>query len=276
MKRVVLQMIGVVFALYGYAQTDGSVPLVPGQSTSANTGNYRLTIDTKFCDLNGRIQSHQITDWKINHLSYLSPVDNSFRLEEVCLTEINGQERNTRKLEDLEGLNVAILNDNFTKADFYKDIPAAHVNKFRTFVQDKVGIAVPVQLYIGSLELNVPFYPSFFQNQQADFENDVSFTNQKMSVTWLGYSKINGKDCHLVQFGSMFNPFRSEDAMTATNGRSCYWVNVWILPDTQQIEYAVMYEDIVSVTKLKSDDTERQNYIQREVKYERIVPQGQK
>ena len=74
----------------------------------------------------------------------------------------------------------------------------------------------------------------------------------------------------MIQFGSMYNPFRSEDDRMITNGRSCYWTNVWVLPDTRQIEYAVMPEDIVSVTKLKGNETELQNNIQREVIYKRI------
>ena len=269
-NRIYTMIIEVVFTLYGYAQTNGDEHKIPEQSSPADSANYRMTIDWKFRDLNGGVQTHNITNWKVRQLSQQSYIDNAFQLEDVRWTVINEQGQNTRKLDELEGLTFQIQGDNFTKLDFYKDVLPAHVNIFRTFVQDKVGFDVTGQMYLDSLRLNIPFYPDFFQNQQADFEQSVSFTNQGMNITWLGYSKINGKDCILLHVKSMFNPFRSEDDMMITNGRSCYWQNIWILPDTRQIEYAVMNEDIVSVTKLKGNDIERQNYIQREVIYEKV------
>ena len=269
MKRVVLMIIGVAFTLHGYTQTNGNEHKIPKQSSPKNLTNYRLIIDVTFRDLNGNLRSHNITSAKIIQQSYQSTIDQTFQIKDIGLTEINEQGRNIRQLNELEGLNFTILGDNFTNLDFYKDVPSGHIEKIRMVMQDVVGIEVPM-MYLDSLELNIPFYPAMFQNQQADFEQSVSFTNQKMRITWLGYSTINGKDCLLIQFGSMYNPFRSEDDRMITNGRSCYWTNVWVSQGTRQIEYAVMHEDIVSITKLKGNEMELKNNIQREVIYEKI------
>ena len=162
------------------------------------------------------------------------------------------------------------MGDNFTSLDFYKDCPPAQVKLVRTFIQDKVTFEVWGQMYLDSLELNIPFYPAMFQNQQANFEKAVNFNTQKLCITWLGYSKINGKDCILVSFKSMYSPFLEDNDMVIVNGRSCFWGNIWILPDKRQIEYAVMNEDTISHTKLKDNNFEQQHNHQREVIYRRI------
>jgi len=269
MKRVILMIIGVAFTLHGYAQADGGEHKIPKQSSPAKLANYQLSIDIKFRDLNGNLRTQNITNAKIVQQSYKSTIDQTFQIKDVRLKEINEQGQSTRQLDELEGLNFTILADNFTSLDFYKNVPSGHIEKIRMIMQDVVGLEVPM-MYLDSLELNIPYYPDLFQNQQANFEQSVSFTNQKMRITWLGYSKIKGKDCLLIQFGSMYNPFRSEDDRMITNGRSCYWANVWVFPDTRQIEYIVMHEDIVSITKLKGNEMELQNNVQREVIYEKV------
>jgi len=186
------------------------------------------------------------------------------------VTGISEQGQNKQKIDELDGLNFKIQGDNFTHLDFYKDFPPAHVERIRTFIQDKVTFEAWGLMYLDSLSLNIPFYPSLFQNQQADFEQSVNFNTQKLNITWSGYSKINGKDCILVYFKSMYSPFLVDNDNMIVNGRSCFWGNIWILPNTRQIEYATMNEDIVSHMKLKGIDFEQQFNIQRELTFEKI------
>jgi len=270
MKRIVIMIIGVVFALYCFAQTSGNEQKVPEQSSSANLANYRMTVDVKRGNLNGKLNMHDIISGKIIQLSQQSVVENAFQLADVSVTEINEQGQNKQKMDELEGLNFKIQGDNFTKLDFYKDFPPAHVERVRMLIQDKVTFEVWGLMYLDSLSLNVPFYPSLFQNQQANFEQSANFNVQKLNVTWLGYSKINDKDCILVYFKSMYSPFLVDNDDMVVSGRSCFWGNVWIFPDTRQIEYATMNEDIVSHMKLKGNNFEQQFNTQRELIYEKI------
>jgi len=270
MKRIVLMIIGVVFTLHCYAQTNWDEQKIPNQSSSASLANYRMTIDFKRRDLNGKLNVHDIISGKIIQMSQQSVIDNAFQLADVSVTGISEQGQNKQNIEELEGLNITIQGDNFTNLDFYKGFPSAHVERIRTFIQDKVAFEVYGQMYLDSLKLNIPFYPALFQNQQADFEQSVNFNTQKLNITWLGYSNINGKDCILVYFKSMYSPFLVDNDNMIVNGRSCFWGNIWILPDTRQIEYATMNEDIVSHLKLKGNNFEQQFTTQRELIYERI------
>ena len=264
-------IIGVLFTLHTYSQTNGNENKIPEQSSPTSPTNCRLTIDIQERDINGTLLRQIIDDGTIIELSRISMHDNTFQLKDVShAVTINGQERYTQTFDELEGLNINILGDNFTNLDFYKDCPPAQVDLVRMFIQDKVAFEAWGQVYLDSLELNVPFYPDFFQNQQADFEQSVNFNTQKLSITWLGYSKVNGKDCVLVYFKSMYSPYLVDNDMVVVNGRSCFWGNIWILPDTRQIEYAIMNEDIVSHTKFKANDFELQRNTQREVTYEKV------
>ena len=159
MKRVYTMIIGGIFAVHAYAQTNGDENKIPKQSSPANLANYRMTINST----NNRIS--EISVCKIIQRSQQSYSDNAFQLADVHRTEISEQGQNTRKLEDLEGLNIKILDDNFTKLDFYKDVPPAHVEYVRMLVQDKFSFDIWGQMYLDSLRLNVPFYPDLFQNQ---------------------------------------------------------------------------------------------------------------
>jgi len=270
MKRIVLMIIGVVFILHGNAQTNGSEHKMPKQLLPTNSASYRLSVDFTEREINGRLLRRIIENGKIIELSRTAPIENTFQLEDVSRTVINEQGQNTKKLEELEGLNFKILGDNFTSLDYYKDVPPAQVELVRMFIQDKVTFEAWGQMYLDSLELNIPFFPALFQNQQADFEQSVKFNTQKLNITWLGYSKINGKDCILIYFKSMYSPFLVDNDNMIVNGRSCFWGNIWILPDTRQIEYAIMNEDIVSYLKLKVNNFEQQFNKQREVIYEKI------
>jgi len=270
MKRVVLMIIGAVFTLHCYAQTNRDEQKIPKQSSPANLANYRMTVDFKRRDLNGNLNVHDIIRGKVLQLSQQSLIDNAFQLTDVSVTSISEKGQNTQNLDELDGLNFKILGDNFTSMDFYKDFPPAQVERIRTFIQDKVTFETWGLMYLDSLKLNIPFYPALFQNQQADFEQSVNFNTQKLNITWLGYSKITGKDCVLVYFKSMYSPFLVDNDNMIVNGRSCFWGNIWILPDTRQIEYATMNEDIVSHLKLKGNNFEQQFNTQRELTYERI------
>ena len=271
MKRIALITVSIILTLHVYAQTNGDEYKMPKQSLPTDPANYRLSIDIQERDLNGTLLRQIIDDGKIIELSRISMNDNTFQLKDVSQTMvISGQEQYTQIFNELEELDFKILGDNFTNLDFYKNCLPSQVDLVRMFIQDKVAFEAWGQMYLDSLEINVPFYPDFFQNQSADFEQSVNFTTQKLSITWLGYSKINGKDCMLVYFKSMYSPYIVDNDMVVVNGRSCFWGNIWILPDTRQIKYAIMNEDIVSHTKFKANDFELQHNSQREVTYEKI------
>ncbi|MDR1330951.1 MAG: hypothetical protein LBK07_02495, partial [Tannerella sp.] len=87
-KRICIMIIGVVFAIHGYAQTNGDENKIPEQSSPTNPASYRLTIDSKQRDLNGKLLVHSIFGGKIMELSRASHVDNTSQLEDWSLTDV--------------------------------------------------------------------------------------------------------------------------------------------------------------------------------------------
>jgi hypothetical protein len=270
MKYIIIAIM-ITFALQGYAQTDiidNYLNKIPEkQETSLSSPLcYQLTIDMTGRDIDGKVLWHRIADGKLKQIL----PDDTTEFQDVTLTEIVENTKTTNPLTELNGLKYKIEGDNFTKLDFYKDFPPAHVDLIRTFIQDQVGFNVYGQMYLDSLKFNVPLYPDFFQNQQADFEQDVNFNTKALNITWTGISKKNGKTCALIHYQAMYNPFSVDNDIRITDGRSCFWGDIWIALDTRQIEYATMSEDVISKTKFKANNYEVRVNVQREIKLEKI------
>lgn len=268
-RRVYLIIIGVVFSSLSYSQIKREESAQPEQPLTDSV-NYRLTIEWLNKDMNGKLMMHNIASGRIIQLSQKSFVNNTTQLADWNLTEISTQGRNRIKLVELEGLQLKISGDNFTNVDFYKDFPPTRVELIRWIVQDKVAFGVYGQMYLDSLKLNTPYYPDFFQNQRADFDQYVNFNTQKLKITWLGFSEMNNENCMLIYFKSMYNPIDADNEMMTLNGRSCFWGNIWISPKTKQIEHATMNEDLVYTIKFKATNSEQQINMQREVMLEKI------
>jgi hypothetical protein len=190
------------------------------------------------------------------------------QLQDMTLTEIIGETKDTKNLTEVNGLKYKLEGDNFTKLDFYKDFPPIEI--LRNIIQDQVGFDVYGQMYLDSLRLNIPFYPDIFKNQLAEFEQSISFNTRKLSITWIGISKINEKQCAVLHFQSMYSPIDIDNDARLLHGRSCFWGNIWISLNTREIEYATMYEDLISKMKFKTNGYELQINMQREVKLEKI------
>jgi hypothetical protein len=252
--KIVLMIFLAAITLQGYAQ-------VPA--------NYRLTIDWSQRDMDGKVLNHRIADGKIVELSRQSYAENVSQLEDWSLTDVGEQGLNQKQLGELESLKFEIAWDNFTKLDYYKDFPAEHVDLIRWIVQDKFSFDSFAQMYLDSLQLNVPYYPDFFQNLKGDFEQYVNFEMRKLNLIWLGFAEMNGENCKLIYYESMYNPVDLDNDEMVLNGRSCFWGHIWIAPETRQIEHATMNEDLIYRFKLKSNGFEQQISLQRGVTYEK-------
>ncbi len=244
--------------------------MLASAASAQGQGAYRLTIEWMQRDPDGRVMSHNIAKGDVSELSRQSIIENRNLINDWSLTKINGQERETTQLAELEGVEFSIVNDNFTKAEYYKDFPPTQVDLMRWIVQDKVTFDMYAYLYADSLQLNVPYYPDFLQNHQADFEQYVNFNTQKLSLTWLGTSEMNGKECNLIYFRAMYNPIDSDDDVMAMSGRSCFWGHIWISVDAKEIEHATMNEDLVYKFRLKANDFSQTVNMQRDVVYEKL------
>ena len=269
-KRICIIIIWIIFTLSGYAQinkTEQCLEKIPKQKMLFQSpSNYKFTIDWINRNIDGAVIMHNVA---IGKLKQALPND-TIQMQDITLTEINNNVKNTIRIDELDGLKFKISGDNFTNPDFYKHFPSNRVELIRWFIQDKVAFDTYGQMYLDSLKLNIPFYPDFFQNHQANFEQYVNFNTKKLNLTWQGISKINNKNCVLIYFESMYNPINADNDIMILDGRSCFWGHVWISIDTRQIEYGTMNEDLIYKMKLKASDYEQQINMQREIKLENL------
>lgn len=270
MKALFLYFVISLVISSNYAQThkiDRYLDKIPKENASFQSPlKYQLAIDWINKDIDGKVIMHNIA---VGKLIQAQPND-TVQLQDVFLTEISDNGKNTRKVYDLEGLKFKIMGDNFTHPEFYKDFPPSHIELIRWFIQDKVAFEVYGQMYLDSLKLNIPFYPDLFQNHQSKFDQYVNFNTQKLNLTWIGISKINGKICALVHYQSIYNPIDADNDIMTLNGRSCFWGNIWISLASRRIEYATMNEDLIYKMKLKTNNFEQKINMQREIKLEKI------
>jgi hypothetical protein len=170
----------------------------------------------------------------------------------------------------LDGLKYKIVGDNFTKLDFYKNFPQAHVDIIRWFVQDQVAFNVYGLMFLDSLKLNTPYYPDFFSNHNAKIDNYVNFNTKALNITWTGISKRGKNTCALVHFQGMYNPIEADNDIMTLKGRSCFWGDIWVSLVSRQIEFATMNEDLIFKMNLKANKYEQRINLQRELKYEKL------
>lgn len=245
------------------------------RSAPSDKAKYRLTFDFTTRDIaSGIILSRSIYMGDLMQLTADDPAHNlpfqgTLQLQNVSVTEISDRRHNRREWKELEGMEFEIEGDNFTQLDFYKGLPHAPLEIVRTFIQDKTAFDIYGKMYLDSLKLNVPFYPSFFQDQNAEFEKSVNFNTLKLSITWLGFSKMNNKDCILISYKSLYSPFNVITDTYFSDGRSCFWGHIWISVDTREVEYGTMNEDIVMNTEYNGYEELPSNK-QRELTYRRI------
>jgi len=124
-------------------------------------------------------------------------------------------------------------------------------------------------MYFDSLKLNQIFYPDFFKNQRANFENYVNFTNQDLSLTWTGVSKRNNEKCAVIHYQAMYNPIDANTDAMQLQGRSTYWGDIWISLSDKQIEYAIGNEDVIVKMTTPNNGEQRIN-LQREIVFDKI------
>lgn len=202
---------------------------------------YLVTIEWKNRDIDGNLFNHYSVKAKYSK----GLEDDYVKWNDVEITEFKDTNEIVNSLNELENLTYKIEEDNFTKEEFYKNFPQQNLDLIRWFVQDAVGIETYGLMYFDSLKLNEVFYPDFFRNQKADFENHVNFNTRDLNLCWTGISEKNNEICALIHYQGMYNPVDSDTEAMKINGRSCFWGDVWVSFEDKDIEYATMYEDLV-------------------------------
>ena len=116
-----------------------------------------------------------------------------------------------------------------------------------------------------SLEFNKEFYPKLLENHDVKFEDWVIFSNRYQKLVWSGITEHNDEICAIVKFESSYNPVKIDNEQMQVKGRSLYYGEMWISLTDKQVEYAVMFEDVIMKLTSSMFPDEQLFDLQREI-----------
>lgn len=150
--------------------------------------------------------------------------------------------------------------DNMLEESSFKDFPPTSF-MLKNLVWDMMCFEGLSRGYTDSLELNKEFRVKD-AGQEMDLPGGGKFQNRDVRITWLGYTRKNEKNCAIIKFSVLNNPLSVDNEQLKMKGRSNYWGNVYLALDTKQIEFAELYEDVVSDIKIPGmEDLPKMNTI---------------
>ena len=166
--------------------------------------------------------------------------------------------------------------ENFTYVPSDKMLEASSFSSFppnsfhaKNLVWDMLAIETFAWVYFDSLELNQTFRPASLQDE-ISLAGDGTFKNRDIQLKWTGISQMNGELCSLIEYRTFDNPLVIDTEQIKIKGRSHYWGTIWVSLKDKQIEYAIMYEDVVMDMKTKSQTNGQLINTTREVRFEKI------
>lgn len=166
----------------------------------------------------------------------------------VSLAQIDNFEQTQYKGTDLPSFNdfsYKAIDTAFLSEKFYKNIPDEQHDLAKWLVSDAVQMQGLAWYVFDSLKFNKKFVPKLLENHDVEFENWVTFTSRYQKLIWSGISKHNDEICAIVKFESYYNPVKIDNQQMQVRGRSLYYGEMWISLTDKQVEYAVMFEDVV-------------------------------
>lgn len=155
-------------------------------------------------------------------------------------TEFDGE-----YLTGFDGFSYKLISDDFLNADFYDDIPDIHRPVAEMLVSDAMQLHGIMLYIIDSLEYKKDYVPDFMINNNIEYEGSTTFSSSYQRYTWTGLTEHNGKLCAMIEFESAFNPIGNANPDFSTHGRSTYHGEFRVSLADKQIEYSMMFEDLV-------------------------------
>lgn len=168
-------------------------------------------------------------------------------------------------LPSFNKLNYKAFSTDFLSEKFYKDIPNNQKDLAKWLVCDAVQMQGLAWYVFDSLEFKKEFIPRKLVNYDVEFENWVTFTSKYQKLVWSGISKHNDELCAIVKFESYHNPVKIENDQMKLKGRSLYYGEMWISLTDKQVEYAIMFEDVIMKLKSSMFPNEKLIDLQREI-----------
>ncbi|MDT8400572.1 MAG: hypothetical protein RQ743_02665 [Bacteroidales bacterium] len=184
----------------------------------------------------------------------VDPENNITRWQDARLASIGDfreEPENTVSLPALDGFEYESFTADFLQEDFFDDIAPELRDLAKWLVSDAMqmqGLAVYV---MDSLRFGQEFMPVLLEDYEIEFQNWVSFSSRYQELTWSAITKHNDEVCAVIKFESEYNPVSADTPAMSFKGRSLYYGEMWVSLQDKQLEYAIMFEDVIM--KLESD-----------------------
>jgi hypothetical protein len=177
--------------------------------------------------------------------------DGKVRWNNVRIAQANGFDEPFPKGERqdyMENFTYNPSSEDTLKPEFFGGFPADVVDT-KNLVWDTVMFEVFAWIYFDKLQLNRTYYPS---EPVGEFSlaGAGKFQNTQIELTWLGISQINQAPCALIQYRAFFNKFSLSTEPVSVRGGSHYWGEIWVSLEDKQIEYATLYESVLTEVRL--------------------------
>jgi hypothetical protein len=227
--------------------------------------DYEVTLKWQNLDaINGNTINCNIVN-----ATYIVGLDNDYvGWKNVSLAQIDDFEQTQYKATNLPSFNdfsYKAMDTAFLSEEFYKNIPTEQQDLAKWLVSDAVQMQGLAWYVFDSLEFNKKFVPKLLGNYDVKFEDWVTFTSRYQKLIWSGISKYNDEICATVKFESYYNPVKIDNQQMQVKGRSLYYGEMWISLTDKQVEYAVMFEDVVMKLSSSMFPDEQLIDLQREI-----------
>lgn len=201
--------------------------------------------------------------------TYIVGLENGFvAWKNVSLAQIDDFKQTKYKGTDLPAFNefsYKAVDTAFLSEDFYKKITVEQRDLAKWLVSDALQMQGLAWYVFDSLEFNKEFYPKLLENHDVKFEDWVIFSNRYQKLVWSGITEHNDEICAIVKFESSYNPVKIDNEQMQVKGRSLYYGEMWISLTDKQVEYAVMFEDVIMKLTSSMFPDEQLFDLQREI-----------
>lgn len=186
------------------------------------------------------------------------------------ISDFNDEPKNTVNLSALNGFTYGINSMAFLQESFYDEMPADLIDLARWLVSDAIQMQGMLWYVIDSLEFNRALRPHLLEDYNIEFENWVKFTSRYQELKWSSVTRHNEEVCAVINFRSAFNPVQATTDDMSFKGRSMYYGEIWISLQDKQIEYALMFEDVIMNLESSILPEKQLIDLQREIVFDRI------
>ena len=253
-----------LIAQYKNVDTYFMITPIEVKSQENETQEYEVTLKWQNLDaINGNKLNCNVVD-----ATYSVGENDLISWKDVSLAQIDDFKQVQYKGTDLPAFNDFFYKANdtaFLTEEFYKNIPLEQRDLAKWLVSDAVQMQGLAWYVFDSLEFNKEFVPKLLDNYDVKFEDWVTFTSRYQKLIWSGISEHNDEICAIVKFESFYNPVKIDNEQMQVKGRSLYYGEMWISLSDKQVEYAVMFEDVIMKLKSSMFPDEQLIDLQREI-----------